>query len=32
VALVLLFKEKIKGTLDGKLNELQSSISSFTGG
>jgi Flp pilus assembly pilin Flp len=31
VALVLLFKDKIKTTMDGKLSELQSSISGFTG-
>ncbi len=31
VALVLMFKDKIKTTLDGKVGELQSAISGFTG-
>lgn len=31
VALVVLFKDKIKSAMDSKLNELNSSISGFTG-
>jgi Flp pilus assembly pilin Flp len=31
VALVVLFKDKIKSTMDTKLGELQSSISGFKG-
>jgi Flp pilus assembly pilin Flp len=31
VALVVLFKDKIKTTMDGKLGELQNSISNFSG-
>lgn len=31
VALVLMFKNQIKGALDGKLGELQNSIQNFSG-
>lgn len=31
VALVLLFKDKIRGTMEGKLDELSGSISGFQG-
>ena len=31
VALVLLFKDKIRGTMEGKLAELSESISGFSG-
>lgn len=31
VALVVLFKDKIKSAMDSKLNDLNSSISGFTG-
>ena len=31
VALVMMFKTQIKGALDGKLGELQGSISGFKG-
>jgi Flp pilus assembly pilin Flp len=31
VALVMMFKTQIKGALDGKLGELQNSISGFKG-